>query len=282
VQLGFIGAGRIGRPMIGRLVAAGHQVCVLDRSEAARAAVSAAGAATVDDLAQVARGAEAVVLCPYSDAQVRDLALDSELLHFMSPGSVLVVHTTGSPLTVGAIAERAGPRGIEVVDAPISGGPADIESGHVTLYTGATELGMAKAEAILTAYADPIVHLGPPGAGQQMKLINNAVFAANIGIVAEAVRIAKRLGLEEAAVLSGLRNGSGDSRALAGAAAAGSVAAFGQAVGEFVGKDVAVVNHLVDELGLDLGVLEGPHRVLADLLSPEHRALLLAHSSTTG
>ena len=77
-------------------------------------------------------------------------------------------------------------------------------------------------------------------------------------------------------MLAGLRNGSGDSRAVAGAAAAGSIAAFGRAVGEFVGKDVAVVEALVGELGLDLGVLEGPHRALADLLPPEHPALLLA------
>jgi 3-hydroxyisobutyrate dehydrogenase-like beta-hydroxyacid dehydrogenase len=282
MQLGFIGAGRIGRRMIGRLVAAGHQVRVLDRSEAARVAVEAAGAIAVDELTMVVQDAEAVLLCPYSDAQVRELALDGELLHLMPPGSLLVVHTTGSPLTVAAIVERARPRGVEVVDAPISGGPGDVEAGQVTLYAGATEIGLAQARPVLTAYADPIVHVGPPGAGQQMKLINNAVFAANIGIIAEAVRIANRLGLREGSVLTGLRCGSGDSRALAGAEAAGSVAMFAGAVGEFVGKDVAVVNDLVAELGLDLGVLAGPHRVLADLLRPEHRALVLADTCTTG
>ena len=282
MQLGFIGAGRIGRPMIGRLVAAGHDVRVLDRSEDARAAVVAMGAVAVSDLGPVAQAADAVLLCPYSDAQVRELALGTGLLDLMPPDSLLVVHTTGSPLTVAAVAARARSRGIEVVDAPISGGPGDIDSGKVTLYAGATDVGMARARPVLTAYADPIVHLGPPGAGQKMKLVNNAVFAANIGIIAEAVRLADTLGLAEGAVLAGLGHGSGDSRALSGAAAAGSITAFGQAVGEFVGKDVAVVNALVGELGLDLGVMDGPHRVLADLLRPEHRALLLADRSRTG
>ena len=276
MQIGFIGAGRIGRPMVARLVAAGHRVHVLDRSQTARAEVTAAGAIPVEDVAAVAEGADAVLLCPYSDGQVREIALDGELLDLMPPGSLLVIHTTGSPLTATAIAERARTRGIEVVDAPISGGPHDIEAGHVTLYTGAGEAGIALARPLLRAYGDPIVHLGPTGAGQQVKLINNAVFAANIAIVAEAVRVAAQLGLDEGAVLTGITHGSGSSRALAGAAGAGSVAGFGQAVGEFVGKDVAVVKQVVAELGVDLGVMDAAHRVLADLLAPEHRALILA------
>jgi 3-hydroxyisobutyrate dehydrogenase-like beta-hydroxyacid dehydrogenase len=275
-QLGFIGAGRIGRPMVARLVAAGHRVRVLDRSPAARAAVAAYGAAPVDDLAAVAEGAEAVLLCPYSDSQVRAICLDGELIDLLPAGSLLVVHTTGNPLTITAIAERARTRGIEVVDAPISGGPSDIEAGHVTLFTGASEAGIALARPVLSAYGDPILHVGPTGAGQQVKLLNNAVFAANIGVLAEAVRVAAQLGLDEGAVLAGITHGSGTSRALAGAAAAGSVAGFAKAVGEFVGKDVAVVRDVVAELGVDLGVLDAAHDVLAQLLSPEHRALILA------
>jgi 3-hydroxyisobutyrate dehydrogenase-like beta-hydroxyacid dehydrogenase len=275
VQIGFVGAGRIGRPMVARLVAAGHRVHVLDRSPAARAEVAAYGAVPVDDLAAVAEDAEAVLLCPYSDRQVRAVCLDSELIDMLPAGSLLVVHTTGSPLTVRAISERGRARGIEVVDAPISGGPSDIEASQVTLYVGASEAGIALARPVLSAYGDPILHLGPTGTGQQVKLLNNAVFAANIGILAEAVRVAAQLGLDEGAVLTGIMHGSGTSRALAGAAAAGSVAGFGKAAGEFVGKDVAVVKDVVAQLGLDLGVLDAAHDVLAQLLSPEHRALIL-------
>ena len=69
----------------------------------------------------------------------------------------------------------------ELLDAPISGGPQNIEAGAVTLYTGATETGLERARPVLSAYGDPIVHLGPTGAGQQVKLINNAVFAQLTG-----------------------------------------------------------------------------------------------------
>ncbi len=279
MQLGFIGAGRIGRPMIGRLVGAGHEVRALVRSAAAREAVTALGATPVDDVTEVAPGAQAVLLCLYSDAQVRELALDGDLVDRMEPGTLLVIHTTGSPLTATAIAERGAARDIEVVDAPISGGPHNIEAGAVTLYTGATEAGLERARPVLSAYGDPVVHLGPTGAGQQVKLLNNAVFAANIGIIAEAVRLAGELGLDEAAVLRGITNGSGTSMALGAAARSGSIAAFGAAVGEFVGKDVAVVKQVAAELGVDLGSMDGPHRVLADLLLPEHRALMLADAS---
>jgi 2-hydroxy-3-oxopropionate reductase len=181
---------------------------------------------------------------------------------------------------VAALVERARPRGIEVVDAPISGGPHDIDAGNVTLYVGATDEGLARVRPALSAYGEPILHLGPPGSGQLVKLVNNAVFAANIGVLSEAVRLAKELGLDEASVFTGLQHGSGASRALGGVAASGSVATFGHNVGEFVGKDVAVVRDAAAELGADLGVLADVHRVLGELLSPEHRALLTGSPAT--
>ena len=280
MHVGFVGAGRIGFPMVSRLVAAGHRVVVADRNEKVRADLTEAGAVAVVDPVEVAGGAAVVCVCVYTDQQVREAALDSGLIDAMPSGAVLVVHTTGSPTTIAALVERARPRGIEVVDAPISGGPHDIQAGHVTLYVGGTDEGVALARSALSAYGDPILHLGPPGSGQLVKLVNNAVFAANIGVVAEAVRMAKELGLEESSVFSGLQHGSGASRALGGVVASGSVAVFGHNVGEFVGKDVAVVREVARELGAHLGVLADAHVVLGELLSPEHRAQLIGPAVT--
>jgi 3-hydroxyisobutyrate dehydrogenase-like beta-hydroxyacid dehydrogenase len=275
MHVGFVGAGRIGFPMVERLVHAGHRVRVADRSEEVRARLAEAGADPVVDPVEVAADAEVVLVCVYTDEQVREAALKSGLLDAMPAGSVLVVHTTGSPTTIARLVERARPRGIEVVDAPISGGPHDIAAGAVTLYAGGTEEGVARAWPVLAAYGEPILHLGPPGAGQLVKLVNNAVFAANIGVLAEAVRLAADLGLPETAVLTGLQHGSGASRALSGVAHGGSVAGFAHNVGEFVGKDVAVVRGVATELGADLGVLADAHRVLGELLAPKHREQLL-------
>lgn len=272
MKLGFVGAGRMGRPMISRLVAAGHEVVCLVRSEAAHAAVAAVGAVPVLEPAAAAAGADALLLCLLTDQQVRTVCLDAGMIDLMPSGSLLVVHTTGSPGTVAALAERAAPRGIDVVDAPVaSGGPTDVESGHAALHVGADAPGLMKALPILRLYGDPIVHCGGPGSGQQVKLISNAIFAANIGIVAEAVRVAAELGLEEKTVLDAVQQGSGASRALMRVAATGSVSRFAALVGEFIGKDVAVINQVVAELGVDLGVMRPAHGLLEELLPVEYR-----------
>ncbi|PAK24179.1 6-phosphogluconate dehydrogenase [Streptomyces sp. alain-838] len=268
--------------MVTRLVEAGHRVRVADRSGRARVALTALGAQSFTDPARAAENADVVALCVYTDEQVREAALESGLLDAMPTGSVLVVHTTGSPATVARLAERSRPRGIEVVDAPISGGPHDIAAGRVTLYAGATEEGLNRARPALRAYGEPILHCGPPGSGQLVKLVNNAVFAANLGVITAAARLAEELGLEEGPVLTGLRHGSGDSRALAGVAARGSAAVFARDVGEFVGKDVAVVREVAWQQGAGLGLLSDAHRVLGDLLAPAHRAQLLGTADAGG
>jgi len=267
VRVGFIGAGRMGAPMVRRLVGAGHDVRVLGRSPEKCTAARELGAEAVTDVAAVGRDADAVIVCVFTDDQVRQVCLDTDLLAAMPPGSVLVLHTTGSPRTAESIADRAKERGIEVVDAPVSGGPHDIAAGTVTLFVGGSDDAVARVRPLLTSYGDPVVHVGRTGAGQRVKLINNALFAAQIGLVAEAVRLAGRLGVEESTLLSALPHGSGTSRALSSISAAGSADAFISAVGEFIGKDVAVIRATVAELGSNLGMLD--EVVDAGLQSPD-------------
>lgn len=108
-RIGFVGAGRMGRPMVRRLVAAGHEVRVQGRSADSRAGLAGLareGAQVVAGLAEVAAGAAAVLVCVSTDDQVRQVCLDSGLPAAMPGGAVLVVHTTGSPDTVQAVAAR--------------------------------------------------------------------------------------------------------------------------------------------------------------------------------
>ena len=282
MRLGFVGAGRIGRPMVQRLVAAGHVTRVLARSEAARTALTGDGAQVVSGLAEVADAAEVVLVCVYTDEQVRQVCLgdsfsdgvepggvepggDGGLIAILPAGSVLVVHTTGSPRTAAALLERARPRGIQVVDAPLSGGPLDVAAGRVTLLVGGSDAALATVEPVLRAYGDPVLHLGPTGSGQSAKLINNALFAANIGLLAHALELGVGLHLEQPALLQALRHGSSASRALDLIAGRGSVAEFATSVGEFLVKDLAVVRAVVADLGADLGPLEPAHQELIAL-----------------
>jgi len=252
VRVGFIGAGRMGRPMVGRLVNAGHQVRVLGRSDEKRSAIAELGAEAVDDIAEACADAEAVVLCVFTDEQVRQVCLADGLVAAMPAGSTLVLHTTGSPRTAVAVAKR----GVQVVDAPVSGGPHDAAAGALTLFVGGADDAVAAVRPVLSCYGDPILHVGPLGAGQKVKLVNNALFAAQIGLLSSAVELADRLGLAESALLTALPHGSGASRVLEIVAAGGSVASFIETAGDFVGKDIAVVRRIAAEFGGDLGVLD--------------------------
>jgi 3-hydroxyisobutyrate dehydrogenase-like beta-hydroxyacid dehydrogenase len=256
MRIGFVGAGRMGRPMIERLVRTGHTVAAVGRSAQTRAALAELGAEPVTSVAEAAARAQAVVVCVFTDEQVREVCLETPLLRAAPPGSVVIVHTTGSPDTAVAVADVAAGRGIDVVDAAVSGGPHDIAAGALTVFAGGTDDAVARARTALSAYADPLVHVGPLGAGQRVKLVNNALFAAQIGLVADAVRFGSQLGLGEAALLAALPHASSSGRALLSIANKGAVDAFRTSVGEFLRKDVAVARRLAAALGGDLGILD--------------------------
>ncbi|HTI73518.1 MAG TPA: NAD(P)-dependent oxidoreductase [Mycobacterium sp.] len=255
-QVGFVGAGRMGAPMVRRLVEAGQEVRALGRSIEKRRAVSELGAQPVTDLADIGPDADVVIVCVFTDDQVRQVCLEGVLLPTMRPGTSLVIHTTGSPRTAETIAAEAESRDIAVVDAPVSGGPHDIAAGRVTLFVGGSDDAVERVRPVIACYGDPILHVGPIGAGQGVKLVNNTLFAAQIGLLHEAVRLGDRLGIDERQLLDAIGHGSAASRVASIVGARGSVDAFIEMVGEFVGKDVAVVRKTVAELGSDLGLLD--------------------------
>jgi 3-hydroxyisobutyrate dehydrogenase-like beta-hydroxyacid dehydrogenase len=242
--------------MVARLVDAGHDVAALGRTAEKRAAIAQLGASAVTDTAEVTAHADTVVVCVFSDEQVRQICLDGGMLATMSPGSTLVVHTTASPHTVETIALRAAERDIDVVDAPVSGGPHNAASGALTLFVGGAEEAVARVRPMLSCYGDPVLHVGPLGAGQKVKLVNNALFAAHIGLLSGSLELGARLGVPESTLLAALPHGSAASRVLDIVAAGGSVASFIDTAGEFVSKDVAVARSIAAEVGSDLGVLD--------------------------
>jgi len=164
------------------------------------------------------------------------------------------VHTTGSPRTVEDIEHTTG---ADIIDAPVSGGPHDIAAGRLTLFVGGTGDAVERVRPLLASYGDPVLHVGPLGAGQRVKLVNNALFAANIGLLSDAVRLGADLGIAESVLLTALPHASAASRALTAAAARGSVSTFAGAVGEFLRKDLHVVRTVAAELGAELRGLAG-------------------------
>lgn len=252
MRVGFVGAGRMGRPMVARLLEAGHDVIALGRSAEKRGELTGLGATAVAELTDVGASADVVVVCVFTDQQVRDVCLDGDLLAAMPPESILVVHTTTSPRTIEAIAAR----GIGVVDAPVSGGPHDAAAGRLTLFVGGADHAVAAVQPVLSGYGDPVLHVGPSGAGQRVKLVNNALFGAQIGLLSAATRLGERLGVPEPTLLSALMHGSAASRAASAVAGRGSVASFVEVVGDFLTKDIAVARAIAADLGADLGPLD--------------------------
>ena len=256
MKIGLIGPGRMGRPILDRLSAAGHEVTALVRGAEAQRSASAedlSWAATAQD---AVRGAEAVLVVVLNDAQVRSVCLGPDgALAAMEPGATLIQHTTSDPSTAALLADAGSRRSIGVLDAALSGGPADIAHGALTLWVGGDEALFASMRPLLETYASPVMFVGPLGNGQRVKLVNNALFVAQVGLVIDAVRLAGSLRINERAILGALPHGSAASRALDVVAAAGSVDDVRGRLADLMAKDVDVVRAVARSEGADLGIL---------------------------
>lgn len=240
--------GAVVRRLVGRC-----EVNVLDRSGRRAAELEGLGADVSSHLAGVAEQASVVIICVRTDAQVIEVAVGERgLLAHMVPGSVLVVHTTGSPRTAEHLESIATERGIDVLDAPFSGSPAQVAAGAIPILVGGVDGAVDAALPVLSAYGHPVHHLGPVGSGQRMKLLNNLMLTANAEVAAEALRLSAQFGFEPARFAEVVAGCSGRSFALeVVAASAGAM----DHLGTFLAKDIDVALAVAAELDADLGSL---------------------------
>ena len=253
--VGFVGAGKMGEPMVLRLVAAGHRVQVYARRPEVRERLAAAGAVPVESIAAVGRDAGVVISCLFSDAQLLELAAGPDgLLANTAPGAVVVSHTTGTVSTLTKLTAEF-PNGPTLVDAPVSGGAHDIEAGRLTVLIGGPDDAVARARPVLACYADPVIATGGLGTALNLKLINNVLFAANAQLVAGAVELGKSLGVRDTSLFEALSHCSGGSRAAGYVQSAGGVGSFGKVVAPFMRKDVAACIEAAADRGVELGQL---------------------------
>ena len=259
MKIGFIGPGRMGRPMLERLAAAGHDVTVLirsPRSGAAAETVEPAGVSRAATVAATVHDADAVFVVVLTDDQVRSVCLGPDgAIEAMKPGAALVQHTTCDPATLQLLDVAAAERGIVVLDAAVSGGPHDIAAGALTLWVGGDEAVLERMRPVLDTYASPVMSVGPVGNGQRVKLVNNALFVAQVGLAVDAVRLAGSLGIDEKVILAAVQQGSGASRALGIVGRGGSVDAVAQRLSGLMLKDISVVREVARRSGADLGIM---------------------------
>lgn len=213
-RVAFVGLGVMGGPMAGHLLARGHTVTVYNRTASrAQAWLQAHPAGRVAATPrEAAAGAEFVCLCVGNDDDLRSVVLGPDgVLAGLTPGAVVVDHTTASANVARELHTLAAGLGIGFVDAPVSGGQAGAERGQLAIMCGGTVSDYASAEPVMQAYAKAVTHMGPPGAGQLTKMVNQLCIAGLVQGLSEALHFAQKAGLDGEQVLGVVSKGAAQS-----------------------------------------------------------------------
>ncbi len=203
----------MGAPMARHLAARGHTLTVYNRNpEKARDWVARHGGIATATPAAAAAGVDAVISCVGTDRDVEEISLGPNgAFKNMKDGALFIDHTTVSARIARRVAEEGRKRGIACVDAPVSGGQAGAENGQLSIMCGGTEAAMAAAEPLMQAYAGRIVHVGPDGAGQLTKMVNQIAIAGVVQGLSEALHFAKAAGLDTDKVFEAVSGGAAQS-----------------------------------------------------------------------
>ncbi len=210
-NVGVIGAGRMGLPIIGHLARKGFLVTAYDIDSARRDAVAAAGARWAETAGALARESEAVLICVGYDAELRQLMSPAGLLPSLSRGTIVAVLSTVHPRTVQELAEAARPFGVHLVDSTVARGGRAADAGTLLAFVAGEPAVVERLRPVLNAYASDVVHTGGVGTAQVAKAANNLVMWACLVANHEALALSKRFGvdvdrLREALLMSSAEN----------------------------------------------------------------------------
>jgi len=213
MKLAFLGLGTMGDPMAGHLAKAGHVVSVYNRTASkADAWAKQHGGSAKATPAEAASGCEIVFMCVGNDDDLRQVALGPKgALAGMEKGAILADHTTASAEVARELYAKAKEKGVGFLDAPVSGGQAGAQNGKLTIMVGGDEAVFKKAEPVMAVYARAVTLLGPAGAGQLTKMVNQITLAGLIQGLAEALNFATRAGLDGKKVVETISKGAAQS-----------------------------------------------------------------------
>ena len=207
--IGFIGVGSQGGPMAYRIVDAGMPLTIWARRPEALEGYTAKGASAAASVSELGERCDHVGICVVNDADVRQVC--EALIPAMKSGSRIAIHSTVLPETVIELERQCAARDIGLVDAPVSGGSPAAEAGTLTVMCGGDPAVFEAAKPVFETFGRLIVLLGPVGAGQHVKLINNALLAANMGLAHAAFDCGAALGVEREALAALIKESSGRS-----------------------------------------------------------------------
>lgn len=212
-KVAFLGLGVMGFPMAGHLVAKGHEVTVYNRSAAKAAAwVERHGGKSASTPREAALGQDFVMACVGNDDDLRAVCLGADgAFAGMDPGAIFVDHTTVSAQVTRELSAKAAEKGLGFVDAPVSGGQAGAENGVLSVMCGGDQATFDRAEAVIAAYARICRLLGPSGAGQIAKMMNQICIAGLVQGLSEALAFGEKAGLDGEKVVEVISQGAAGS-----------------------------------------------------------------------
>lgn len=211
-KLGFIGLGLMGNPMAARLLAAGYEVTVWNRSRDKMKPLVQKGARAADSPAAVARSAEIVMMCVTDQKAVEQVLFGRDgAAEGVARGALVVDFSSTAPAAARDFASRLAERGVGSVDAPVSGGVAGATNGTLAVMAGGRVEDIERARPVVMNLAQRFTRMGDAGAGQVTKLANQIIVGCAFAAIAEAVRLAEAAGVDAKMLPEALKGGSADS-----------------------------------------------------------------------
>lgn len=212
MKIGFIGMGTMGAPMATNILKAGYDVVVHNRHRDREKAIAAKGATRAASPAEVAAKADMVITCVNDTPDVRSLLLgDKGVVNGAQEGTLVVDMSTISPSGTRDMAAELKMKKIRMIDAPISGGPEGAKQGTLAIMVGGDPDDVETARPVLASMGKTITHVGPIGAGQMTKAINQIVIAATYLGVAEGMTLGMKAGLDMEKVVAAITGGAAGS-----------------------------------------------------------------------
>jgi 3-hydroxyisobutyrate dehydrogenase len=212
MKVAFIGMGTMGAPMALNILKAGFEVTVHNRTRAKEEAVAAQGAKRAASPAEAATGADVVITCLSDTPDVQEVVLgDNGIIAGAQADSIVVDMSTISPTATQKMASKLARKGIRMIDAPVSGGSEGAQKGTLSIMIGGMEDDVEKVRPVLEAMGTTITHVGPVGAGQLTKAINQIIVAGTYWSVAEGMALGIKAGLDMEKVIQAVSGGAAGS-----------------------------------------------------------------------
>ena len=215
LTIGFVGLGNMGAPMSANLVKAGHRVRGFDLADAVKQAAAERGVEIAGSVAAAAEGADVFMTMLPNGAIVREVLTGADgALERLPAGALLMDSSSIDVATTRDMHAAAAAKGLQFLDAPVSGGVSGATAGTLTFMVGGSEAAVERARPVIMTLGSKLVHLGGPGNGQAAKVCNQLVVAASTAAVAEAFVLADRLGVEAKALYEVMSGSSANCWAL--------------------------------------------------------------------